>query len=114
MRISDWSSDVCSSDLRGDDHRLAPGQAFRALVGIAEGAPRHREPVDPRLELARNTEIVNRRAEHDPIGGKEFIKRRLARSEERRVGKGGVSKCNTRTCQCYEKKNRINNYNRQR
>src|SRR3546814_9348045 len=28
MRISDWSSDVCSSDLAKDDFRIAPLQGF--------------------------------------------------------------------------------------
>src|SRR5262249_59298627 len=28
--VSDWSSDVCSSDLAGGGHRAAPGRAGRA------------------------------------------------------------------------------------
>src|SRR3546814_7368967 len=31
MRISDWSSDVCSSDLQGGGGRLAQGQGTRAV-----------------------------------------------------------------------------------
>src|SRR3546814_17068856 len=34
MRISDWSSDVCSSDLRGLDERLEPHEIGRALFHL--------------------------------------------------------------------------------
>src|SRR3546814_15177846 len=43
MRISDWSSDVCSSDLPDDEHRLAaadldgPGEEGRTLEGMQCG-----------------------------------------------------------------------------
>src|SRR3546814_9319381 len=36
MRISDWSSDVCSSDLRGFTHRFSPS----AHVDAARNPPR--------------------------------------------------------------------------
>src|SRR3546814_12970918 len=42
MRISDWSSDVCSSDLqrRGEDRAEAPAFRFlRLQIGIAAAAP---------------------------------------------------------------------------
>src|SRR3546814_14358675 len=45
MRISDWSSDVCSSDLGGDRHRSAPDHRGRRLVvgrGRAGGLRPHR------------------------------------------------------------------------
>src|SRR5690348_17820704 len=67
----DWSSDVCSSDLRavinvtGDViHR-----EHEAVIHIADAETRL-------VELLRN-QIVTRRAQHHPI----------LRSEERRVGK---------------------------
>src|SRR3546814_4629356 len=66
MRISDWSSDVCSSDLRGRSHghRVGadPGIGARALGG-GEGL------LEQAIEL---------------------------RSEERRVGKECVSTCRSR------------------
>src|SRR3546814_18860003 len=39
MRISDWSSDVCSSDLAGDagKHPAQPSPAQRAGAGQAQG-----------------------------------------------------------------------------
>src|SRR3546814_5925377 len=59
MRISDWSSDVCSSDLRRVDgehaERLAPGARSGDLhagdvdPGVAELAPVHRDDPGPVL-----------------------------------------------------------------
>src|SRR3546814_21194951 len=43
MRISDWSSDVCSSDLAGDhtaDHRVGP-RGVGVALGQAQGAGHH-------------------------------------------------------------------------
>src|SRR3546814_1114869 len=63
MRISDWSSDVCSSDLGGDRHGLiAAPQAGRRREGHAEsqGIEAERTPQAPRRrqvgghEIARN------------------------------------------------------------
>src|SRR3546814_6445137 len=67
MRISDWSSDVCSADLRAFLHVVAQCLA-----------------IERRLQLVGHQD-------HDDIG--PF--RRLS-SEERRVGKEGVSTCRSR------------------
>src|SRR3546814_6358473 len=77
MRISDWSSDVCSSDLTLD-----------CLVGA-----------DPRRQLAT---LEHPAAEMAPgeigarIGRPDDRQRRQQRSEERRVGKECVSTCRSR------------------
>src|SRR3546814_1254617 len=81
MRISDWSSDVCSSDLderRGDE---------------AEGRPEQRVPGRQRQE-----EGVGRadHADRQPIGGDRDRAAEAARSEERRVGKECVRTCRSR------------------
>src|SRR3546814_2619259 len=88
MRISDWSSDVCSSDLVGLDQRLnALGEAL-ALVGTLSGT------IDA---LARQTDYLalNATIEAARAGdaGRGF---RVVRSEERRVGKECVSTCRSR------------------
>src|SRR3546814_5730354 len=44
MRISDWSSDVCSSDLGRDDHD--PGSASAGAVGIGDRAGERVRPQD--------------------------------------------------------------------
>src|SRR3546814_14791270 len=80
MRISDWSSDVCSSDLRFKSpavadfgvERIADAQAIAAAIDTIAG-----------VRLA--DEIV--------------------RSEERRVGKECVSTCRSRWSPYHEKKN---------
>src|SRR3546814_8038899 len=69
MRISDWSSDVCSSDLGVSD---AMNAVAELQVRIAAELDRE---LDPRV-IAFATE--------------------LARSEERRVGKECVSTCRSR------------------
>src|SRR3546814_9526851 len=72
MRISDWSSDVCSSDLAGSQARPGLSQA-RTATGHARAGHR--------LRLGRGTEVRGRA---------------LRRSEERRVGKECVSTCRSR------------------
>src|SRR3546814_9709068 len=78
MRISDWSSDVCSSDLR-----------FRK-VGDIVGAPQH-EAVAQRMRV-----IIDAVDLRDPRIGTRGQQRVGERSEERRVGKECVSTCRSR------------------
>src|SRR3546814_12736858 len=90
MRISDWSSDVCSSDL---SHLL-----LRKIAEIsggkraAEGADKARRMVPLAMEAAldRHTD-TGARLDRDEIGGHGFGAGRAMRSEERRVGKECVS-----------------------
>src|SRR3546814_20659968 len=102
MRISDWSSDVCSSDLR----------LFRL-----------HHAVEDVLHLARQDHILDTDAQHfdaqldhttTHVGEDVRVQRglvaqplvqRLAgdRSEERRVGKECVSKCRSRWTTEYQK-----------
>src|SRR3546814_9784008 len=86
MRISDWSSDVCSSDLRetavGDLERHG-GFAQRGEVRFLQAGrlgQRHRPRDQPAVV---EVEVVRRSLEHALEG----------RSEERRVGKECVSTC---------------------
>src|SRR3546814_15876544 len=119
MRISDWSSDVCSSDLI-----RAPGQVRSVqdigdiIVGTAQGERPIRIRDVAQVELGRELrtgaatengrEVVlgtvfmligeNSRAVSLAVGEKmEEINRTLPeRSEERRVGKECVSTCRSR------------------
>src|SRR3546814_8772954 len=75
MRISDWSSDVCSSDLI---FRNEPESHLTTLVSfLADCAQRLPQPVTDALQRALHT-----------LKG--------SRSEERRVGKECVSTCRSR------------------
>src|SRR3546814_9414874 len=77
MRISDWSSDVCSSDLRLVD---------RPVIGI------------DRFGIFGAVAILELRAFERNQPARRRFGRRIAmlRSEERRVGKECVSTCRSR------------------
>src|SRR3546814_8081974 len=82
MRISDWSSDVCSSDLRAAADFACPIRCLGAgRIGLAE----------QRLVAERRLREGDRRQRL--VGG---IMCKQMRSEERRVGKECVSTCRSR------------------
>src|SRR3546814_4550181 len=87
MRISDWSSDVCSSDLQ---HRSARAQ-LGATHHHVDGKPSHDE-TDPvqRYQAAFFPSRARDAAPHHPWSS------RALRSDERRVGKESVSTCRSR------------------
>src|SRR3546814_11144646 len=94
MRISDWSSDVCSSDLA--DVRIAPQVAEakahqRALLGIVNADV----ALDQFLGLGTRDLDVEV-AVTGVLGGTDQCGDGACRSEERRVGKECVSTCRSR------------------
>src|SRR3546814_18193098 len=105
MRISDWSSDVCSSDL--DRHRrLAVGrdETDRQAIVLPRDAALGDHAAQPHRLADRRLAVLalDRRAE---------IGRLVAeRSEERRVGTECVSTCRFRWSPYLEKKNYNNTY----
>src|SRR3546814_5928116 len=89
MRISDWSSDVCSSDLLDELH-LALGEDVR-LPRRRSGRPRARRRIGatayrPGDDRGRAADDARRRRAAGAAG----------RSEERRVGKEGGNECRYR------------------
>src|SRR3546814_12385775 len=101
MRISDWSSDVCSSDIEPAPVPVGPG-----VDVLAEQRDFLRARIDQRLRLIddrgeRPRNLGAARIGHDAIGA-EFVaafldgEERTGRSEERRVGKECVSTCRSR------------------
>src|SRR3546814_16771035 len=124
MRISDWSSDVCSSDLASQPthRRLDPGHRVRVDRGLAQLAEREvavdlgafwirvaeqllpRDDVDVGLCQFRPEQVTERvRVQQlgiDAAGLAVFPDR----SEERRVGKECVSTCRSRWSPCHYKK----------
>src|SRR3546814_12198255 len=86
MRISDWSSDVCSSDLLGPlvEEERAVGIALAILQDRVPASFSEVAPARDRLVLA------------DLPTASLTERRRLERSEERRVGKECVSTCRSR------------------
>src|SRR3546814_2279148 len=99
MRISDWSSDVCSSDL---NDRGCRARVVRDVRELARAQERHGRDGDDAEFLAREPredELRAVRQAHQqavsPVdaGGAQAVGQR---SEERRVGKEGVSTCRSR------------------
>src|SRR3546814_4886403 len=79
MRISDWSSDVCSSDLRGLVVRIEREEFGRELFA-GEDVDGFEPPCEPHFEQR----------------DRDLARVRGRRSEERRVGKECVSTCRSR------------------
>src|SRR3546814_13167087 len=111
MRISDWSSDVCSSDLglsgRGRAGRAAGIEAGRrGGIEARHSRNRHRHAAvtgGPRTASgpAVAAETRHFRARHGAGGAGRM---RPYRSEEGREGKEGVRKCRYRWSEDHEKK----------
>src|SRR3546814_17400441 len=93
MRISDWSSDVCSSDLRFVKGNLTAQVDIRDTVAIRE-AKRF-----ARLEVFTHAS--------QPTASIGMIAGIHQRSEERRVGKEWVSTCSSRWSPYHYKKQKI-------
>src|SRR3546814_16391411 len=102
MRISDWSSDVCSSDLTSlrwlarDEPDI--GKVAQLTTRIATSARRADDIVRRIRSMA-----VKQAPEPVPIALNDLVQESLLsvrpaieRSEERRVGKECVSTCNSR------------------
>src|SRR3546814_15742502 len=89
MRISDWSSDVCSSDLQvtltaGNDHR----QRHDHDQQLADHAERHVRPVADRIEADLEVRVTEGQDEY-----RGDLDDQPVRSEERRVGKECTTTC---------------------
>src|SRR3546814_12913813 len=96
MRISDWSSDVCSSDLGGVAHH----EGARGDVTGDHGAGAHEGVLPDGDAHQHDAADAEERAALDAnrLGSGHGLgdDRRRRRSEERRVGKECVSTCRSR------------------
>src|SRR3546814_15528508 len=95
MRISDWSSDVCSSDLTDHETRDVAQRGDRVVVvemaAKAALVTQRRDPHHHRVAiLVVAEELQTRRFATNLVRGV------MERSEERRVGKECVSTCRSR------------------
>src|SRR3546814_19065688 len=125
MRISDWSSDVCSSDLQGmaaklhrdplhavggELHQMFADRGRAGEADLADHRAREQMPadhvgvaIDELDDVAGDTRIDH--AAHDRAGA---ARRFLGRSDERRVGKECVSTCRYRWSPYHSKQNKKN------
>src|SRR3546814_17182676 len=102
MRISDWSSDVCSSDLATPPRRRSTSSTISSPRREA-GAGRSRRPRRGRGRGRRPLSISSiSRPRSTPT---------TSRSEERRVGKECVSTCRSRWSPYHYTKKRIEQEN---
>src|SRR3546814_15342280 len=102
MRISDWSSDVCSSDLHPERLSAEDARAIEDLTQsyatpadyfvdrLARGIAKLATPYHPYPAIVRLSDFKTNEYAH-LLGG--------ARSEERRVGKECVRTCRSRWSQ---------------
>src|SRR3546814_11608873 len=104
MRISDWSSDVCSSDLRLGANEVVPGVSlFEQLRPFllqhrAELIAEHREE-SGEIEFGMDIGVLHVETAGDALPHRldgEVHHVAFPRSEERRVGKECVSTCSSR------------------
>src|SRR3546814_10986192 len=112
MRISDWSSDVCSSDLtfkaveRGDYHE---GEVLVIRYEGPRGGPGMRE-------MLATTAAIYGQGMGDKVAlipvGRFSGATRSFRSEERRVGNGCVSTSRSRWSPYHYKKKKLYNNNK--
>src|SRR3546814_11058904 len=98
MRISDWSSDVCSSDLIVVDGKSQDGTAQkveerRDLIDVYLSEPDRGiyDAMNKAIELANGKFMLFMNS-----GDVFFDRSSLSRSEARRVGKECVSTCRSR------------------
>src|SRR3546814_4499793 len=89
MRISDWSSDVCSSDLEPIKDEVDVDTVVKAMKTVMSGG----EPLldDEQAQLV--AQAFDKRLQAKQQEGQA---KQMARSEERRVGKECVSTCRSR------------------
>src|SRR3546814_15135013 len=118
MRISDWSSDVCSSDLlhrqvrnRGAELRVPVDEALVAIEqALVVKLDEHLDDGGGKALVHREALVrpVARRAQAAELPGDLAARLRLPfRSQERRVGTDGVSTCRSRwSSYHYKKKNK--------
>src|SRR3546814_17456284 len=116
MRISDWSSDVCSSDLEAAGNHLHGGRELADLRAHAHGDAAaadqgggESEADAELLEDDGDGVLVLRHRDGELTASEEAgclagDSRKVGRSEERRVGKECVSTCRSRWSPSHLKK----------
>src|SRR3546814_19844711 len=98
MRISDWSSDVCSSDLPGDASQVTPWV-------LGKPSASDRQKIDAAIELALGHPDAILAGKFQQVMN-SLNGAKNDRSEERRVGKECVGTGRSRGSQYHSNKNK--------
>src|SRR3546814_16767936 len=120
MRISDWSSDVCSSDLWYQPLSsptilaVSPGRRRPRIAVAVEGPSRTRTALDTRelgTTSSAKTDVALRLKSKRSIAAKRLrVSIKFSpRSEDRRVGQECVRTCRSRWSQYHSKTKHSNN-----
>src|SRR3546814_16887404 len=111
MRISDWSSDVCSSDLRRAGVEAEPAHPEQAGADQGHGQRVRRHDVLLIAATLSDDEAADERhdarVDVDDGAAREIERAPAERSEERRVGKECVRTCRSRWSPDHYKKKTI-------
>src|SRR3546814_13334308 len=108
VRISDWSSDVCSSDLAGDYADAAEFFEALSLRALGDTEMTGLDPSEFTLNRALQKSNLGEFAEADRLFADALALPTRARSEERRVGKECVSTCRSRWLPVHYKQKQYN------
>src|SRR3546814_11901190 len=115
MRISDWSSDVCSSDLGLSAETPIDVAVAAWQMGAYLGEGVLEQGIDACVSswqrMAPNTIPTGAKAGGNYLSGQLIARER---SEERRVGKECVSTCRTRWSPYHTNKNKTKDTERQK
>src|SRR3546814_14303729 len=113
MRISDWSSDVCSSDLLDALHGTEPGsrESTAVLGGVGRPKVKVTEAFDVYCDEIVAAELIGKSENQKKDWKKVKLRAITNRSEERRVGKECVSTCRSRWSPYHSKKKNKQNRN---
>src|SRR3546814_20808370 len=106
MRISDWSSDVCSSDLYRSGAGKSGGQRQKLAATCLAAALRYQLGGQDRALPSYSTVVLDEDFDKADAEFTAMAMNIFKRSEERRVGKECVSTCRSRWSPYHEKQNK--------
>src|SRR3546814_18194027 len=106
MRISDWSSDVCSSDLYSSLSLLSPHDRDGIRRSLERAIALHEKRLT-RVRVALQQQRPSERVLRFHVDGLLDLgpeHEKVRRADERRVGEEGVSTCRYRGAPAHKKK----------
>src|SRR3546814_12433879 len=113
MRISDWSSDVCSSDLMKvfedtawKNNIAEDGMGIICNTGVGGDCTEGEAATMKKVEPSAADDAIRRKVLEEIVLKRWAERCGAERSEERRVGKECVSTCRSRWSPCHEKNKR--------